>query len=198
MYPDTDSAPIPLENEYIESLSNNQPEEVIVRYKRMKDWNIPDDCFTYIFRKNLFPLIERIVNDLGMNPDFVGKFFGHAVKWVEGQYTPTAEFDYKIIYALLRFLRQRNLDLSIARRMLPQVYQYPKMDFDSVLTSISYKSVSKDQIVSKIPFLRNKFAEIKLSKGPDVEHNWIMGQLRRQAEGNMSMQELHEAVGDWE
>ena len=82
--------------------------------------------------------------------------------------------------------------------MLPQVYQYPKMDFDSVLTSISYKSVSKDQIVSKIPFLRNKFAEIKLSKGPDVEHNWIMGQLRRQAEGNMSMQELHEAVGDWE
>ena len=194
MYPDTDSAPIPLENDYIESLGKNQPQEVIVRYKRLKDWGIPEDCYVYIFKKNLFPLIERIIKELDMNPAFVGKFFGHAVKWVEGQYKPTAEFDYKIIYALLRFLKQKKLDPSIARRMLPTVYQYPKMEFESVLTSINFKSVSKEQIVSKIPFLRNKLAEIRLSKGADVEHNWIMGQLRRQAEGNMSMLELHEAV----
>ncbi len=194
MYPDTDSAPIPLENEYIELLGKNKPEEVIDRYKRLQDWNVPEDCYTYIFKKNLFPLIERIVNELQLNPAFVGKFFGHAVKWVEGQYKPAAEFDYKIIYALLRFIKQRNLDLGIARRMLPLVYQYPKMEFDSVLTSINYKSVSKEQIVSKIPFLKKKLAEIRLSKGETVEHNWIMGQLRRQAEGNMSMLELHESI----
>jgi len=196
MYPDTDSAPIPLENEYIEKLGQNQPEEVVARYRRLKDWNVPEDCFTFIFRKNLFPLIERIVNELEMSPAFVGKFFGHAVKWVEGQYKPAAEFDYKIIYALLRFLKQNKLDPSIARRMLPTVYQYPKMEFASVLTSIGYKVVTKEQIVSKIPFLRKKLAEIRLSKGPDVEHNWIMGQLRRQAEGNMSMKQLHEALGE--
>jgi len=194
MYPDTDSAPIPLENDYIELLGKNKPEEVIDRYKRLQDWNVPEDCYTYIFKKNLFPLIERIVNELQLDPAFVGKFFGHAVKWVEGQYKPAAEFDYKIIYALLRFIKQRNLDLGIARRMLPLVYQYPKMEFDSVLTSIHYKPVSKEQIVSKIPFLKKKLAEIRLSKGENVEHNWIMGQLRRQAEGNMSMVELHESV----
>jgi glutamyl-tRNA(Gln) amidotransferase subunit E len=195
MYPDTDSAPIPLENELIAELGENKPEEVVERYQRLKNWNIPDDCFIYIFRKNLFPLIERIITELDMSPAFVGKFFGHAVKWVEGQYKPTAEFDYKIIYALLRFLKQENLDTSIVRRMLPTVYQYPKMEFESVLTSIGFKAVAKDQIVSKIPFLKNKLAEIRLSTGLDVEHNWIMGQLRRQAEGNISMKELHEAVG---
>jgi len=195
MYPDTDSAPIPLENEFIELLGKNKPEEVVSRYQRLKDWNVPEDCYTYIFKKNLFPLIERIITELGMNPAFVGKFFGHAVKWVEGQYKPAAEFDYKIVYALLRFIKQRNLDQSIARRMLPLVYQYPKMEFESVLTSINFKTVPKEQIFSKIPFLKKKLAEIRLSKGADVEHNWIMGQLRRQAEGNMSMNELHEAVG---
>lgn len=194
MYPDTDSAPIPLENEFIESLGQNMPEEVVVRYKRLKDWDIPEDCFTYIFKKNLFPLIERIVKELDISPAFVGKFFGHAVKWVEGQYKPAAEFDYKIIYALLRFIRQRNLDPGIARRMLPHVYQYPKMEFDSVLTSLNFKTVTKDQIVSKIPFLRKKFTEIRISEGPVIEQNWIMGQLRRQAEGNMSMKELYEIV----
>jgi glutamyl-tRNA(Gln) amidotransferase subunit E len=194
MYPDTDSAPIPLENELIETLGKNQPEEVVVRYQRLRDWNVPDDCFTYIFRNNLFPLIERIVDELKLDPAFVGKFFGHAVKWVEGQYTPAAEFDYKIIYALFRFLQQKNLDLSIARRMLPLVYQYPKMEFESVLTSMQFKPLSREQITSKIPFLKNKLAEIRLSEGAEVEHNWVMGQLRRQAEGNISMQELHRAV----
>ncbi|MFA5970907.1 MAG: Glu-tRNA(Gln) amidotransferase subunit GatE [Lentimicrobiaceae bacterium] len=195
MYPDTDSAPIPLENEYIELLGKNKPEEVISRYQRLNEWVVPEDCYTYIFRKNLFPLIERIVNELDMNPAFVGKFFGHSVKWIEGQYKPTAEFDYKIIYALMRFIKQRNLDPGIARRMLPLVYQYPKMEFESVLTSIGFKVVSKEEIVSKIPFLRKKLAEIRLSKGTTVEHNWIMGQLRRQAEGNISMLELHKVLG---
>jgi len=194
MYPDTDSAPIPLENDLIEKLGQNKPQEVVERYNRLKTWSVPEDCYTYIFKKNLFPLIERIVSELEYNPAFVGKFFGHAVKWVEGQYTPAAEFDYKIIYALLRFIKQRGLDVSIARRMLPLVYQYPKMEFDSVLTSINFKVVAKDQIISKIPFLKSKLAEIRLSKGADVEHNWVMGQLRRQAEGNMSMQELHKAI----
>jgi L-2-hydroxyglutarate oxidase LhgO len=68
------------------------------------------------------------------------------------------------------------------------------MEFESVLTSIHYKPLDKAEIVSKIPFLRSKFAEIRLSKGDDVEYNWIMGQLRRQAEGNMSMIELSKAV----
>lgn len=196
MYPDTDSAPIPLGNEYIDSLGKNKPEEVITRYQRLKNWDVPEDCYTYIFKNNLFPLIERIVSELDMSPAYVGKFFGHSVKWVEGQYKPAAEFDYKIIYAMFRFLKQRKLDMSIARRMLPLVYQYPKMEFDSVLTSINFKVVSREQIVSKIPFLRKKLNEIRLSKGEDVEHNWIMGQLRQQAEGNMSMVELHEAIAN--
>lgn len=194
MYPDTDSAPIPLDNQFIARLGENLPEEVVERYKRLRNWNIPEDCDTYIFRNNLFPLIERIVDELKISPAFVGKFFGHAVKWVEGQYKPTAEFDYKIIYALLRFITQKNLDLSIARRMLPLVYQYPKMEFESVLTSINFKKVTKEQIVSKIPFLKAKLAEIRHSKGDDVELNWVMGQLRRQAEGNISMTDLHEAI----
>jgi glutamyl-tRNA(Gln) amidotransferase subunit E len=175
-------------------LGKNKPEEVIAQYRKLKNWSVPDDCYTYIFKKNLFPLIVRITNELELSPAFSGKFFGHAVKWVEGQYKPAAEFEYKIVYAMLRFLKQRKLDPGIARRMLPIVYQYPKMEFDSVLTSINFKAISKEEIISKIPFHRNKFAEIRLSKGPDVEHNWIMGQLRQQAEGNMSMKELHEAL----
>ena len=190
MYPDTDSAPIPLENETIERLRKNIPEEVITRYNRMKEWGVPEDTFTYIFKKNLFPLIERIVNELGISPAYVGKLFGHTLKWVEGHFKPAAEFDYKIVFALLRFLKQQNLELAIARKMLPLVYQYPKMDFESVLTSVKFKRVSREQLLSQIPFLRKKLAEIRHSKGELVERDWVMGQIRRSAEGNMDLREL--------
>jgi glutamyl-tRNA(Gln) amidotransferase subunit E len=190
MYPDTDSAPIPLENETIERLRKNIPEEVITRYNRMKEWGIPEDTFTFIFKKNLFPLIERIVNELGISPAFTGKLFGHTLKWVEGHFKPAAEFDYKIVYALLRFLKQQDLELAIARKMLPLVYQYPKMDFESVLTSVKFKRVSREQLLSQIPFLRKKLAEIRHSKGELVERDWVMGQIRRSAEGNMDLREL--------
>ena len=131
-----------------------------------------------------------INKELKIEPAFIGKFFGHTMKWVEGQYKPVAEFDYKIVYALLRYLKQQKLELAIARRMLPMVYQYPKMDFESVLTSIRFKRIPKEELISKIPFLKKKFAEIKLTKKGNPEPDWVMGQLRKQAEGNMELKTL--------
>jgi glutamyl-tRNA(Gln) amidotransferase subunit E len=190
MYPDTDSAPIPLENSYIESLGKNLPQEVIERYHQLQEWNIPEDTYTYLFKKNLYPLIERIVTELAIEPAFVGKFFGHTMKWVEGHFKPAAEFDYKIAYALLRYLKQQGLELEIAKKMLPMVYQYPKMDFESVLTSIKFRKVAKEQILAQVPFLKKKYAEIRVTKGDHAENHWILGQVRKSAEGNIPLAEL--------
>ena len=195
MYPDTDSAPIPLTDEYITSLGKDLPAEVITRYYRLKEWKVPEDTYTYIFKKNLFPLIERIVSELKIDAAFVGKLFGHTLKWVEGHYKPSAEFDYKVVFALLRFLKKEKIDLAIAAKMLPLVYQYPKMDFDSVLTSIKFKRIPKEQILSQIPFLKKKFAEIRHSKSNGVEKDWIMGQIRKVSEGNVNLTELSGEVG---
>jgi glutamyl-tRNA(Gln) amidotransferase subunit E len=190
MYPDTDSAPIPLENSLIDSLGKNLPVEVIEHYHQLKEWDVPEDTYTYIFKKNLFHLIERIVSELEINPAFVGKFFGHTLKWVEGHFKPAAEFNYKIVYALLRFVKQEGLEMEIAKKMLPVVYQHPKMDFESVLISIKFKRISHEQILSQVPYLRKKFAEIRNSSDGIAEEHWIMGQVRRSAEGNVPLGQL--------
>lgn len=196
MYPDTDSAPIPLENEFIESLGKNLPMEVISRYHQLQEWKVPEDTYTYIFKKNLYPLIDRIVNELQIDPAFTGKLFGHTMKWVEGHFKPAAEFDYKVIFAMLRFLQKQGIDLAIAKKMLPMVYQYPKMDFDSVLTSLKFKKIPKEQILAQVPFLRKKFAEIRISDGDSFENNWILGQIRKSAEGNVPLAMLAAEVKD--
>jgi len=190
MYPDTDSAPIPLEDEDIRRLGSNLPQEVFDRYRIMKDWGIPEDTYTYIFKKDLFPLIERIINELGYKPAFVGTLFGHKLKFVEGHAKPTAEFSYRIVFGMLKFIKDNKLSPEIAWLMLPIIFEYPKLDFESVLTSIRFKKVTKDELLGKQPFLKNKFAEIRYSDNPENEKNWIMGELRRSAIGNVGLTEL--------
>jgi glutamyl-tRNA(Gln) amidotransferase subunit E len=194
MYPDTDSAPIPLEDKYIETLKKRLPTDVIDRYNQMKKWDIPEDTYTFIFRNNLYPLIEKIVKDLKLNPKFVGTFIGHRLKFVEGHYTSSDHFNYERIYDLFKYLVNKKLEVQLSKIMLPVVYQYPKMDFDSILTSINFKPVPKEEILSKIPFLKQKFKEIKVSKQDHVAKDWIMGELQKTAVGNIAPTDLAKAI----
>lgn len=190
MYPDTDSAPIPLSNDLIDKLGKSLPQEVMERYRQLKDWNVPEDTYTYIFKKNLYPLIVRIVSELEIDGAFTGKLFGHKLKWIEGHYKPVAAFDYKVVYAMLRYLKQNNLDFSIAPAMLAVVYQYPKMDFESILTSLHFKRTDKEKLLDQVPYLKNKFAEIRHTDTTGIEKHWIMGQISKLALGNMNLTDL--------
>ncbi len=190
MYPDTDSPPIPLEDKHIDELSKGLPEDIYDRYLQLKEWKIPEDTFTYIFSKNLYPVISRIVAELGINPRLTGTFIGHHVKYVEGHYTRSAEFTYEKIFKLFKYLKENGLDLMIAGQMMPVIYEYPKMDFESVLASINFRKMTIEDVYSRIPFLFDKFAEIRRSAKPEDQLNWVMGELRPCALGNVDMKEL--------
>ena len=194
MYPDTDSAPIPLDSDYIDRLNKRLPKDVFERYRQLRNWNIPEDTYNYILRNNLVPIIERIINDLKIDSRFAGTLFGHNLKHVEGKYPVSPDFNYERIFELLSFLKKENLDLAIAKIMIPVVYQHPKMDFESVLVSIKFIKLSKQQIFDRIPFLKRKFMDINTSSNNNAEVNWIMGEVNRTALGNIPMAELREFV----
>jgi len=194
MYPDTDTPPKPLAEEQIEALRKQLPTDVIDRYQQLKKWNIPEDTYTYIFKRNHFLLIERIIKELELDPVFVGTFFGHRLKFVEGHYSPADEFNYEQIYSMFKYLLDEGLDIELADILLPVIYEHPKMDFESVLTVINFKRVPENDILARIPFLREKFGEIRRSETKKDETDWIMGELRKLARGNMSMKALYNHV----
>ncbi|MFH0895849.1 MAG: Glu-tRNA(Gln) amidotransferase GatDE subunit E, partial [Bacteroidota bacterium] len=88
----------------------------------------------------------------------------------------------------------KKLDAALAVNILPVVYQYPKMDFDSILETIKFKKVTKEKIQSQIPFLKEKFASIRMSKKKGVDVDWIMGNLRKTALGNLPLAELKKMI----
>ena len=118
----------------------------------------------------------------------------HTLKHIQGHYPALPEFSYEKIYDLLKYLVERNLDLAIAKKILLHLYQHPKMDFDSILTTLNFREVNETEILSKIPFLIKKYMEIRTSKEDMAGHRWIMGNLRKLATGNISLSGLSEKI----
>jgi len=194
MYPDTDSAPIPLKDDDIENLKKNLPDDIIDRYKKLKAWKIPEDTYTYIFSKNHFDLIEKIIEELKTDPKFIGTFFGHTLKSTENKVCCAGDFKYSILYHLFAFLKKENLDFSLAEDMLPVVMQNAKMDFESILNFLKFKRVSPETILEQIPVLNEKFANGHKNDNETNRKNWVMGQLRSVAVGNMNLTELSKKI----
>jgi glutamyl-tRNA(Gln) amidotransferase subunit E len=194
MYPDTDSAPIPIEEEQIRTIRDQLPSKVSSSTKQMVKWQIPEDVFSFILKRNLFPLLKRIITELNQPPRFTGTLIGHRLKYLEGQIVPSAPFDYNRLFELFDFVLRKKLRRDILFHMLPVVYQYPNMDFESVLTTVNYRPVEEEEILSNIPILMEKFLEISKLKQTPAMILWVMGELRPLALGNMELKELKEKI----
>ncbi|MFC2161458.1 Glu-tRNA(Gln) amidotransferase subunit GatE [Acidobacteriota bacterium] len=194
MYPDTDSPPIPVEDKDINKFDNILPMEIQKRYVQLKKWKIPEDTTNYLLRNNLCPLIEKIIEDLRLNPVFVGTLFGHTLKHIEGQKEVSPDFEYGQVYDLLSFLKRKKIDFKISKSMIRFLCRNPERDLDSILKILKYKKTSRQNIVSQISELKREFTQIHLSKNANAQIDWIIGKLRPAAFGNIDFKALREII----
>ncbi len=193
MYPDTDSAPIPLTDEYIEQLKKNLPVPVYERMKQLDSWGVPLHYQEYLLKKNLVPLIEEIVDETDFPPKWVALLFSQHLKHIENKYPRSADFKYSMIKALLKYLKNNNIDKEIAIYLLKELYLHPKMDFESILNTFGFERHSREEIFEKVPFLMNKYKQTARHSNPGALKRWIMGELFPSAIGNINLKEL----SDW-
>ncbi len=194
MYPDTDSAPIPLPESYIEELSKDLPNEIIDNYKQMKKWGIPENYYSYILSKNIFGLLKDLITKLKINPKYAGKFIGQILKHEEGQIKLKDRFNYQLIYKLFDFLIKNDIEIELAERMLPELLEHPRMEFESILSVIKFKKIKPEKILDNIDFIKNKFVLLKGKDDKKDYINWVMGELRYSAIGNIPLKKLYKAV----
>ena len=194
MYPDTDSAPIPLSNDYIEELRKNIPEEVAERYIQYNKWNIPEDCFDYIFTFNHYPVMKMIIEELGLEPKFVGTFFGHTLKHLHGQYGKIP-FCTCNIFNLFEFLKKENIHYTIAPNMLKVMFQQPEISFNDILKEIGFQKISEQELIQKAKTLAAKdFVPARKDSNANDKINSIMGQLHHCGLGNMDLAKLAKEI----
>lgn len=201
MYPDTDSAPISINQDLIDKLQKNLPNSISNRTDQLRNWKIPEDTYFYLLRNNLVPLIEKINTELNISPAFTGTLLGHNLKHLQGKskesfinVSQAKQFNYERIYELFAFIKEENLNLDIAYSLLPIIFKAPEMDLTTALNEISYVKTNKETIVAKIPVLNDSFNKINTSKNPKAKFKWIMKELRKIALGNIPLKELAEIL----
>ncbi len=194
MYPDTDSAPISIPEELIQLAQQQLPINVAARLQQLNDWKIPAYAYTYILRRNLCPVMEKIIVDFDLPPAFVGSVVGQTLRNLEGKSGSAALFSTDRFYELFAFVQQQKLQWEIVRELLPVIYQSPAMSLDSALAAIGFRRITEEEILAKIPSLRKKFREINISPDDDTTSRWIMGKLRPLAIGNINLNKLKQAI----
>jgi glutamyl-tRNA(Gln) amidotransferase subunit E len=194
MYPDTDTAPIPIEWGFIEQVRAQLPPPVAESLKQLRAWGIPEPMHGYLLRRNLVGLMRRIVEELEVTPRYVAHVLAHTLKHIEGTVPRLADFSFDRVYDLFAFAREKGLTPEIVEPMLSEVYCHPNMVLDSVLKVIGYAPVTAEQLASDIPTLDRKFATICTSRDPQARYHWIMGRLRKRALGNLPLAQLGELV----
>ena len=63
-----------------------------------------------------------------------------------------------------------------------------------MLTTINFKPETKKDLIARVGFLKQKFDKIRKSDSLQDEINWIMGQVRPSAIGNINLTELMNEV----
>jgi glutamyl-tRNA(Gln) amidotransferase subunit E len=91
---------------------------------------------------------------------------------------------------LFVFLKEKQLDMSIAPSILKQMFLNPQMNFESILTVLKFKKIDKDNINSRMKLLQDKFFPIRKDTDHKDKTNSIMGGLRKISEGNVNLSEL--------
>ena len=189
MYPDTDSAPIPIDETAIEAARSALPPlSIAERIERLIRWEVPVDAHRFILRRNLFPLLRRLHETLDLAPRFAGSLVGHVLRHA----SRTLPVDENRIVGLVGEISDRGLAADILKPLIPVALAAPTASLDELLERIGYRPCLKGEVLAAIDPLREQSEE----DGPTetARRNWIMGRLRPIALGNVPLSDLASAV----
>jgi len=184
MYPDTDSAPIPIDEDEIEAIRGRLPaSRPADQLSNLRNWGVPDDAHRFILRSNLFTEMERIVNESTLAPRFIGTLFGHALRRV--WYRRPVSRD--LIATLVADTEAKGLAPDVLPLLVPLAAERPTETFEALLAALGFEPRTTEEIRARVLDLCLE-AETE-SVAPSKRQNWIMGRLRPLAIGNMLLRD---------
>jgi glutamyl-tRNA(Gln) amidotransferase subunit E len=200
MYPDTDSAPIPISEKLIERIKTGLPEPVDVRMKQLRDWKVPDDAHAFILKSNLVPLLEELIESVGLDPGFAGTLLGHTYKHISGKDHSLSTDQLDGFVATVKELLARKMHYNILTELLPMWLGDRSLSLDTLLRKVGYENTTAAAVTGQIEKLNPEFKRNKRTHDPNARAHWIMGRVRRLALGNMPLSRMwrtvKEVVGD--
>ncbi|MDD4903546.1 MAG: Glu-tRNA(Gln) amidotransferase subunit GatE [Candidatus Bipolaricaulis sp.] len=181
MYPDTDSSPIPIEEDTIEATRARLPQAVEARQAFLRSCGAPEDTHAYLLRRNLCPLVEDLVAG-GMGPVAASTLLGHGVRHAMGD----REIDADRVRWAVREAIESHLTPDALPAIVPLALQEPACSFEGLLERAQYRRASEKDVRAEI---RREVRRPDVRR-PEALHRVIMGRVRSIAWGNVPLAEV--------
>ena len=188
MYPDTDSAPVAIEQKHIDTVRQRLATDLHLRISQLREWGVPESCFTFLLRNNLVVLIEK-ATELGYTPKKVAILIAEHFKHLITKKIATID-QAKDVLIVLSLMKKQHLDIGLADDLMTVVLKNPKISFEDALTVSGYKAINKEKLATMIPPLVEEFGKIRRSNSSENAIRWVMGKMRKPAMGNLPLSEL--------
>ncbi len=186
MYPDTDSAPIPIDETMIEAARDAMPQlSIAEQVEQLERWQVPPDARGFILRRNLFSLTRRLHEEAGLPSRFAGTLVGHVLRHADRSHP----IDEDRIVDLVRAVSDRGLTIDILKPLVPAALAEPSSDLERLLDRVGYRRCDEADVLQEIGPLRKA-----VDKTGGDARDWIMGQLRPIALGNVPLRAVASAV----
>jgi len=183
MYPDTDSAPIPIEEEAIERTRARLPESVDRRMAALRAWGAPEDVHAYILRRDLSPILAWLV-ERKVDSAFAATLLGHNVRHAMG----AREIDVERVRWAVVEAAERALTREILRLLVPLALLEPTATFDDLLGRVGYRKTTRKEIRAEIA--RGSKAFVARHPEPAARVRALMGCVRPLAMGNVPLRDV--------
>ena len=197
MYPDTDSAPIPIPEQMIEEVRSDLPAPLSEQIAQMEAWGIPPDACRYVLRRGLYATLVRIVEDIGVSPMLAGTLLGRDVRHICGARSVNGD----MLFDHLREAASR----GVTPDLFPRIAQAVLVDGtcsqtpEDLFAELRIGSASMPELIATVPGIESRFVPTRRLERrgrsiADAKHHWLMGQLRPEALGSVPLAELAQAV----
>jgi hypothetical protein len=136
--------------------------------------------------------LKQLIDEQGLSPVRAGTLIGHTLRRISGDQPGDCSW----IPRLARELRSRDLSMDLLKILLPAAFASQESSFEALLKETGYVRVSAPQLQAQIPFLKSQFIRRPRRQTNAAMRNWIMGQLREQALGNVSLADLSTMIDE--
>jgi len=193
MYPDTDSAPLPIPEEMIARARDRLPPSVREMTDQLSAWSVPTDVRAHLLRRNLFPLLQRLVVEHGVPPRVAGSLLGEAARAVLGD----RPVDERRVEAIVATAMEHGLATDALRPLVGAALARPECSFDELLRDVGCARCDPAHTLARIPETIAAFPGDCNDRR--ARRDWAMGRLRPDALGSIPLRDLargiEEAIG---
>jgi len=139
-------------------------------------------------------LIKRIIDETKCPSKLTGTIIGHTLKNLDGRKLVSQKLTEDKIFSLFEYITINKIKPEIIKEVLPLLVKNPEKSIESVLKEFDYKQMTMDELLQMIPDKLKKFKLYSPDNDGIKATSWLMGQLRDDAIGNVSLEELQAEV----